>query len=81
MSRLNDIVKNYYPGEKCLCAARHEGECGCDANWDSKLEIIVKYWSEMPASEMRLHCGEMTNQEVRTVKAVLKNILEMSKNN
>lgn len=31
-------------------------------------------WLRMSPSDMRLRCGEMTAQEIRTVKAVLKNI-------
>jgi hypothetical protein len=29
----------------------------------------------MPAAEMRMRCGELTAQEIRTVRAVLKQIL------
>jgi hypothetical protein len=36
----------------------------------------AKKWYDMSDSQMRLHCGEMTAQEIRTVKAVLRNILE-----
>ena len=42
------------------------------------IEDRVKWWNNMSPSEMRLHAGEMTNQEILTVKAILKNILEFS---
>ena len=32
----------------------------------------------MPAAEMRLRCGELTAQEIRTVRAVLKQILQQN---
>ena len=38
------------------------------------IETALK-WKGMTASEMRLHLGEMTAQEVRTVRAVLNQIL------
>jgi len=40
-----------------------------------KIQKLVEAWRDMPADEMRLHCGEMTAQEVRTVRAVLNQIL------
>ena len=57
---------NYTESRKLL-------ECGEVLN---KLESRLKWWYDMKPSEMRLHGGEMTNQEIRTVKAVLKNILD-----
>ena len=33
------------------------------------------HWANMSDSEMRLKCGEMTAQEIRSIKAVLNNIL------
>jgi len=36
---------------------------------------LVEAWRDMPADEMRLRCGEMTAQEIRTVRAVLNQIL------
>ena len=39
------------------------------------LEETVKFWRDMSDSEMRLRCGELTAQEIRTVRAVLNNIL------
>lgn len=35
----------------------------------------LEFWREMPAQEMRLRCGEMSAQEIRTVRAVLSIIL------
>lgn len=32
-------------------------------------------WRDMPSAEMRLRCGEMTDQEIRTVRAVLSCII------
>jgi len=40
-----------------------------------KIQKLVEAWRDMPADEMRLRCGEMTAQEVRTVRAVLNQIL------
>lgn len=36
---------------------------------------LVKMWRDMPAAEMRLRCGEMTAQEIKTVRAVLNQII------
>lgn len=42
MDKLNDTPslavasvesRSYFPGMGCQCAARSEGECGCDADW------------------------------------------------
>ena len=35
----------------------------------------VEAWGEMSDSDMRLRCGELTAQEIRTVRAVLNAIL------
>ena len=32
----------------------------------------VQKWSNMSDSELRLYCGELTAQEIRTIRAVLK---------
>ena len=40
-----------------------------------KLRTDLEFWREMPAQEMRLRCGEMSTQEMRTVRAVLSIIL------
>jgi len=40
-----------------------------------KVANRVEEWLDMPADEMRLRCGEMTAQEIRTVRAVLNSIL------
>jgi len=31
----------------------------------------VKMWSKMSDSELRLHCGELTAQEIRSIRAIL----------
>jgi len=77
---LSDL-KNYHEGEGCKCCASSSWDCGCEnSDWTPKIEKLVKCWINMSPSEMRLHCGEMTSREIRTVKAVLKNIIEMAKN-
>lgn len=43
---------------------------------EDKLVAEIKKWIDMSRQQMRLHCGEMTEQEIRTVKAVLNAILE-----
>ena len=40
-----------------------------------KLKTDLEFWREMPPQEMRLRCGEMSAQEIRTVRAVLGIIL------
>lgn len=35
----------------------------------------VQRWRDMSNDELRLHCGEMTAQEIRSIKAVLNAIL------
>lgn len=43
----------------------------------SKTELdLIRKWMKMPAQEMRLRFGEMTNQEIRTVRAVLRNMID-----
>ena len=39
----------------------------------------VEAWGEMSDSDLRLRCGELTAQEIRTVRAVLKQILQPNK--
>ena len=41
-------------------------------------ELVVK-WRDMPSEEMRLQAGDMTAQEIRSVKAVLNAILSNDK--
>ena len=36
----------------------------------------VEAWGEMYDSDLRLRCGELTAQEIRTVRAVLNAILD-----
>ena len=43
-----------------------------------EIEMNVRMWQNMTASEMRLRMGEMTAQEIRTVRAVLNQILPNS---
>lgn len=40
-----------------------------------KLLTDLEFWRDMPAQEMRLRCGEISPQEMRTVRAVLSIIL------
>lgn len=40
-----------------------------------KLRDRIAMWRDMPSAEMRLRAGEMTAQEIRTVRAVLAAIL------
>jgi len=74
-----ESLNGYYRGKGCECAAYGECECGCGVEWRSKTELLVEAWYNMKPSEMRLHAGEMTAQEIRTVKAVLGSIIENSK--
>ena len=71
-------LSDYFPGKGCRCSAHDEGECGCNVDWTPRIQKIVECWRKMSGSEMRLHCGEMSAQEVRTVKAVLGSILSAS---
>ena len=69
------LFADYVPGGECCCAAYGECECGCGADWAPKVEKLVRAWRDMPAAEMRLRCGEMTAQEIRTVRSVLNQII------
>lgn len=40
-----------------------------------KLKTDLEFWRDMPSQEMRLRCGEMSAQEILTVRAVLGKIL------
>lgn len=40
-----------------------------------KLQSSLKLWRDMPAQEMRLHCGEMSNLEILSVRSVLNHII------
>lgn len=40
-----------------------------------RLKTNLEFWRQMPAQEMRLRCGEISAQEMRTVRAVLDTIL------
>ncbi len=68
-------IQNYIPGQGCLCGAYSSSECGCPVDWSPKIQKKVECWRDMPDSEMRQRCGELTAQEIRTVRAVLNNIL------
>ena len=70
-----DRALAYSPGQDCECSAYGQSECGCSADWTPRINKIVAAWRDMPAAEMRLRCGELTAQEIRTVRAVLKQIL------
>ena len=70
-----DRARAYYPGQDCTCCAHGESECGCTADWTPRIERIVAAWRDMPDAEMMLRCGEMTAQEIRTVRAILRSIL------
>ena len=72
-------LADYVEGGDCTCAAHGEYECACGADWTPKIEKLVKAWRDMPADEMRLRCGEMTAQEIRTVRAVLNQIIKTKK--
>ena len=73
-----DRALAYSPGQDCQCSAYGECECGCSAEWTPRINKIVAAWRDMPAAEMRLRCGELTAQEIRTVRAVLKQILQQN---
>ena len=75
MNHRRDLYEGYFPGVDCNCGAYGQCECGCFADWTPKVEKLVKAWRDMPASEMRLRCGEMTAQEIHTVRAVLNQIM------
>jgi predicted transposase YbfD/YdcC len=81
-NRKNQMQQNddYFPGKNCFCAALSKNECACGADWTPKMQKNVERWYKMKPDEMRLRCGEMTAQEIRTVKAILKNILNDVKN-
>ena len=42
---------------------------------DGKIAELVAKWRDMSAEEMRLRAGDMTVQEIRSIKAVLNAIL------
>ena len=76
MSIQLDKALAHHPGAGCRCCASGECECSCpDADWTPRIRRVAEAWRDMSADEMRLRCGEMTAQEVRTVKAVLNAIL------
>lgn len=59
-----ELFDDYFEGKDCVCAAHGEAECCCGANWTCKLQKLVEAWLNMPA------------QEIRSVKAVLSQILK-----
>ncbi len=59
-----------------LTRERDEARAALASARDSALAILAE-WRR--ADHMRLHCGEMTAQEVRTVRAVLDAVAEMAK--
>ncbi len=70
--RLED---DYFPGKGCNCGAYTYGECGCDVDWTPDTERRARIWYKMSDAEMRVRCGELTANEIRTVRAVLRSIL------
>jgi hypothetical protein len=74
-----DRALAYSPGQDCQCSAYGECECRCSAEWTPRINKIVAAWRDMPAAEMRLRCGELKAQEIRTVRAVLNAILASAK--
>lgn len=42
---------------------------------NKRLKTDLEFWRKMSSQEMRLRCGEMSAQEIRTVRAVLDTIL------
>lgn len=65
----------HYPGKGCRCGAHDSSECGCDSDWEPRAIKLIRFWRQAPVSELLLHCGEMSAQEIRSVKAVLAMIL------
>lgn len=79
MNKYDSIRRQYYPGKGCRCGAHDYGECCCEeVEWTPKVEKLVKEWVDMPTQEVRLRIGEATNGEIRTIKAVLRQILRDS---
>lgn len=70
------FLYDFFPGHNCKCGVDLGGECFCGADWTPKAQKRVETWLTMSDDEMRLRCGEMGAQEIRSVRAVLKNILE-----
>lgn len=76
MSIQLDKALRHFPGMGCRCGASGESECGCPgADWSPRIRKVAEAWRDMSADEMRLRCGELSPQEIRTVKAVLNAIL------
>ena len=71
-------IEKYSPGQDCICWAWNDYDCGCGADWTPRITKLVQAFAEMTPSEMKLICGEMTAQEIRTVKAILNWILRRS---
>jgi hypothetical protein len=44
----------------------------------NRITELVTRWRDMPSEDMRLRAGDMTAQEIRSVKAVLNAILPNS---
>ena len=72
-----DTLSDYHPGQDCKCLAYGSHECGCDADWTPRVEKLVAAWRDMSSAEMRLRCGELTSQEIRTIRAILNQILPL----
>lgn len=46
-----------------------------ELNASNKIKEKASSYAAMSDSELRLRCGELTAQEIRTIRAVLNNIL------
>ena len=76
---MNDKVTKaveYMPGQSCMCAAYNQDECACGDDWVPRSEKLVEAWASLSRQELRLRLGECTEQEIRTVRAVLNHIIK-----
>jgi hypothetical protein len=62
------------PQRKIFPMTHEKGQAGPVGSM-AGINKIVAAWRDMPAAEMRLRCGELKAQEIRTVRAVLNAIL------
>lgn len=59
------------------CVTHHHA-CDCREKYFADLErlrVTLEMWRDMSSAQMRLQCGELTAQEIRTVRAVLDSII------
>jgi hypothetical protein len=66
------------PQRKIFPMTHEKGQAGPVGSM-AGINKIVAAWRDMPAAEMRLRCGELKAQEIRTVRAVLNAILANAK--